>query len=204
VVRHPPKIFLDRGIVSPVVLAALMKVRRELFVAPEFAEAAYEDHPLPIGFDQTISQPYMVGVMTDLLKPEKEHRVLEIGTGSGYQTVILAELVHQVYTIELVPELAAEARSRFSSMGYRNIFARVGDGHAGWAEAAPFDRVIVTAASDSIPETLLDQLKSGGRMVIPVGAENKIQELVLLTKDAQGIVTRESIMPVRFVPFKRT
>lgn len=179
------------------VLAAMGKVPRHKFVAKDLAKYAYEDYPLPLTLGQTISQPYIVGYMTQALELRGGERVLEIGTGSGYQAAILAELVAEVYTIEILPELAARAQSTLDALKYTNIHIRCGDGYIGWPEAAPFDRIIVTAAADHIPQPLIDQLKPGGKMIIPVGSEE--QELILVEKSAQGI-SRRSTIPVRFVP----
>jgi len=179
------------------VLAAMRKVPRHKFVPKNLADSAYEDYPLPLTLGQTISQPYIVGYMTQALQLRGGERVLEIGTGSGYQAAILAELAAEVYTIEILPELASQARSTLDALGYKNIRIRSGDGYAGWPEAAPFDRIIVTAAPDHIPQPLIDQLKPGGKMIIPVGSVT--QELVLVEKNERGI-SRRSTIPVIFVP----
>ncbi len=179
------------------VLAAMRKVPRHRFVARDLAGSAYEDNPLPLILGQTISQPYIVGYMTQALDLKSGERVLEIGTGSGYQAAVLAELVSEVYTVEILPELLAMATSTLNTLGYKNIHLRCGDGYAGWPEAAPFDRIIVTAAPDHIPPPLVDQLKPGGKMIIPVGSGD--QELVLIEKNQQGF-SRRSTIPVRFVP----
>lgn len=189
-----------RGIQAPNVLAAMRKVPRHRFVPPEMVRQAYNDHPLPIGYEQTISQPYIVAFMTAQLNLNGGEKVLEIGTGSGYQAAVLAEIVREVYTIEIVAPLAKEARERLQSLNYKNIFARVGDGYRGWPEAAPFDAIMVTAAPNHIPQPLVDQLKSGGRMILPVG--DFYQELILLTKLPDGSVTRQEVLPVRFVPMR--
>jgi protein-L-isoaspartate(D-aspartate) O-methyltransferase len=186
-----------RGIKDERVLAAMLKVPRHEFVPPSLADAAYEDSPLPFGLGQTISQPYLVAVMTEALALKGSEKVLEIGTGSGYQAAILAELVSEVYTIEIVPELAQSAKETLTRLGYRNIQFRTGDGYQGWPQAAPFDRVIVTAAPSRVPQPLIDQLQLGGRMVIPVGTED--QQLMVVEKQASGVTTRTTI-PVRFVP----
>ena len=159
----------QRGVASERVLEAMRRVPRHRFVPEAVRSDSYQDHPLPIGFGQTISQPYIVGFMSDALRLEPSHRVLEIGTGSGYQAAILGELVREVYTIEIIPELAARARSVLAELGYRNIHVRAGNGYLGWPEAAPFDRVIVTAAPDEVPPALVAQLRPGGLMAIPVG-----------------------------------
>ncbi len=186
-----------RGISDKRVLKAFVRVERHKFVDSSLYSEAYNDYPLPIGEGQTISQPYIVALMTDLLKLKPHDRVLEIGTGSGYQAAILAELVDSVFTIEIVEPLGRSAEKRLVELGYKNIAVRIGDGYRGWPEKAPFDAVIVTCAPDEIPQPLLDQLAEGGRMVIPVGDYN--QELVLVTKK-NGKITRESVAPVRFVP----
>lgn len=189
-----------RETLRPAVLAALAKVRREAFVPKEEAKYAYINAPLPIGSGQTISQPYIVAIMTELLDLERENSVLEIGTGSGYQAAILAELARQVYSIEVVAELAEGARRALAAEGYRNIEIRCGDGALGWPEFAPYDAIIVTAAAAKVPPALLDQLRPGGRMVIPIGEAYATQMLVRITKDAQGKIDRRDIMAVAFVP----
>ena len=186
-----------RDITSPRVLAAMRKVPRHLFVPDEERAGAYGDHPLPIGFEQTISQPYIVAFMTQALDVRREHRVLEIGTGSGYQAAVLAELAGQVYTIEIVAPLAERARATLGGLGYRNVDVRSGNGYRGWPEQAPFDRVMVTAAPDHVPAALVEQLKVGGLMAIPVGAFR--QELRIMRRTASGMQTL-STLPVRFVP----
>ena len=186
-----------RDITDAHVLAAMLKVPRHEFVPAKGAALAYDDSALPITSGQTISQPYIVAYMTQALKLRGTERVLEVGTGSGYQAAVLAEIVPQVYTIEIVPELAERARSVLGTLGYKNIHFRTGDGYQGWPESAPFDGIIVTAAPDHIPQPLIDQLATGGRLIIPVGRGE--QELMLLEKGPQG-VTRRSTIPVRFVP----
>ena len=186
-----------RDVDDPRVLDAMMRVPRHRFVPEPMADSAYTDNALPLSLGQTISQPYIVGYMTQALALEGAERVLEIGTGSGYQAAVLAELCAAVYTVEILPELGQHARSVLDSLGYRNIRFRIGDGYQGWAEFAPYDRIIVTAAPDHVPGPLLDQLKPGGRMVIPVGAMD--QELMFLEKSERGIVSK-SLIPVRFVP----
>jgi protein-L-isoaspartate(D-aspartate) O-methyltransferase len=188
-----------RGVHESRVLDAISKVPRDLFVPEEYRHEAYEDRPLPIGLGQTISQPYIVGYMTEALKLEPEHRVLEIGTGCGYQTAVLAELVAQVYSIEVIPELAARAHHTLEQLGYTNVLVRTGDGHRGWPEEAPFDRILGAAAADELPPALLDQLADGGIMVIPVGKTTAAQELHVLRKTC-GSVDRLATLPVRFVP----
>ena len=185
---------------SPQVRAALAKVERHRFVPASQAAAAYRNHPLPIGSGQTISQPYIVALSTDLIAPQAGQRVLEIGTGSGYQAAILAEIVSKVYSIELVPSLGKEAAERLTTLGYANVEVRIGDGYAGWPEQAPFDGIVVTAAAPRVPQALVDQLKPGGRMVIPVGASHAAQELLLVVKKPDGSVEKKSVLPVRFVP----
>lgn len=193
----------DRGITNAATLRAMKKVPRHLFVPKEYEEFAYGDHPLPIGYNQTISQPYIVAYMTEVVRPTEKKRVLEIGTGSGYQAAILAEIADTVYTIEIVPELAKESAERFKRLGYPNIIAKAGDGYNGWKEHAPFDIIIVTAAAESIPEPLLEQLAENGRLVIPVGKANSIQELILAVKK-NGKIEKKNLTMVRFVPFKRS
>lgn len=192
-----------RGVTNERVLAAVRKVPRHLFVPDSEKRNAYRDTPLPIGEGQTISQPYIVALMSELARPDESDRVLEIGTGSGYQAAVLAEIVQHVYTIEIEPTLAQQAASVLQKSGYRNVTVRTGDGYAGWAEHAPFDIVIVTAAPDHIPQPLLDQLKPGGRMIAPIGPVHGTQELRVFEKDSTGIITSRSITPVRFVPLRR-
>lgn len=184
---------------DPEVLAAIARVPRHRFVAADQQGCAYEDHPLPIGFGQTISQPFIVALMTQLLELTPRARVLEIGAGSGYQTAILAELCQQVCTVELIPELAKQAEERLLALGYTNIRFRVGDGWEGWPEAAPFDGIIVTAAASSWPWPLAEQLAEGGRMVVPIGPAGWDQELWQATK-LDGRLRKRCIGPVRFVP----
>ena len=186
-----------RGIRERRVLNALLGVPRHLFVPEHLKERAYDDGALPIGEDQTISQPYIVAKMTELLDLKGDETVLEVGTGSGYQAAVLAKLVREVYSIEIVPSRARQAEERLRRMGYDNISVRLGDGYRGWEEHAPFDAVIVTAAPDHIPPMLVEQLREGGRMVIPVGTDN--QYLTLLVKENDG-VREERVIPVRFVP----
>lgn len=193
---------VHRGISDSKTLDAMRKVPRHLYVPRNMEEAAYDDNPLPIGYQQTISQPYIVALMTEITRPEKGKTALEIGTGSGYQAAVLAEIVDTVYTIEIVPELAKESAQRFSELGCRNIISKYGDGYKGWPEYAPFDIIIVTAAPEEIPQPLLDQLAEDGRLVIPVGSAYDIQELVLVTKK-NGKILRQRITSVRFVPFRR-
>ncbi|HTG35375.1 MAG TPA: protein-L-isoaspartate(D-aspartate) O-methyltransferase [Thermoanaerobaculia bacterium] len=189
-----------RGVTDVGVLAALEAVPRHLFVPADERGKAYADHPLPIGGGQTISQPYMVALMTSLLDLRPGARVLEIGTGSGYQAAILSRVAGEVYTIEILKPLAERARRTLTDLGCRNVHVRTGDGFQGWPNAAPFDGIIVTAAPPSIPDPLLEQLKVGGRLVIPVGDRDALQNLQVLTKRADGGFDRSSVMPVRFVP----
>lgn len=187
-----------RGVRDTRVLEAMKKVKRHLFVPDRMRRRAYNDNALPIEEDQTISQPYIVGLMTELAGIEPEDEVLEIGTGSGYQAAILAELAEKVYSIEIIKVLADQATARLQDLGYKNIKIRHGDGYLGWPEAAPFDAILVTAAAPEIPQELVKQLKTGGRMVIPLG--DFFQELYLITKNEDGSITKEHIIPVRFVP----
>ena len=185
---------------APRVRAALGKVERHRLVPADQANLAYRNHPLPIGHSQTISQPYIVALSTDLLAPEPNHVVLEVGTGSGYQAAVLAGLVKQVYTIEIVEALGRAAESRLAALGYKNIEVRIGDGYKGWPEKAPFDGIVVTAAAPRVPQALVDQLKPGGRMVIPVGERWEVQQLLLIVRKADGTVEQKNVLPVRFVP----
>jgi protein-L-isoaspartate(D-aspartate) O-methyltransferase len=190
-----------RGIRQPEVLRALRVTPRHLFVPETLRAMAYDDRPLPIGSGATISQPYIVAFMTELLSPRKAHRVLEIGTGSGYQAALLAQLTNHVYSIEIMPDLAEAARRRLADLGYANITVRQGDGYQGWPEHAPFDGIILTAAPEQVPQTLLDQLARGGRLVAPVG-QFWGQELILIEKHADGTIHRSAAGPVLFVPMK--
>jgi protein-L-isoaspartate(D-aspartate) O-methyltransferase len=191
-----------RGVTDARVLQAMRTVPREKFVPGEMASRAYEDRALPIGQGQTISQPYIVAHMTETLGVLASHRVLEIGTGSGYQAAILGELAREVYTIEIVQELAERAADTLRALGYANVHVRAGDGYAGWPEEAPFDRIMVTAAPEQIPQPLIDQLAVGGRLVVPVGAQGGAQWITIVEKTERGIVQRRTI-PVAFVPFTR-
>jgi len=188
---------MARHVEEPRVLAAMEKVPRHLFVPETYRAQAYEDYPLPIGENQTISQPYIVALMTSLLDLKGGEKVLEIGTGSGYQAAVLAEIAGDVYTMEILEPLADRARATLSSLGYRNVHLRQGDGFAGWPEEAPFDAIVVTAAPPEVPRPLLDQLKVGGRLVIPVG--RYFQDLLVYTKTEDGVEKR-NVIPVRFVP----
>ena len=191
-----------RGLVAERVLSALRKVPREEFVPAEYRAESYTDKALPIGYDQTISQPYIVAFMTEELQPQSRDRVLEVGTGSGYQAAILAELVAEVYTIEIIEPLAKKAEATLQRLGYKNVHVKTGDGYKGWPERAPFDSIIVTCAPERVPQPLLDQLKEGGRMIIPVGAKFA-QELYLFEKK-NGRLQQSAVLPVRFVPMLRT
>lgn len=191
---------MERGVKDPAVLKSMMSVPRHKFVPDKFISRAYDDTPLPIGYGQTISQPYIVAYMTEILHVDKKSKVLEVGTGSGYQAAVLSPLVNHVYTIEIIPELASSAAARLKDLGYHNITVATGDGYYGWSQHAPFDAIIVTAAAGHIPPPLLDQLKPNGRMVIPVGGAFMIQNLVLVEKDKYGNITTRNLMPVRFVP----
>jgi protein-L-isoaspartate(D-aspartate) O-methyltransferase len=189
-----------RGIRNADVLRMMRATPRHLFVPENLREYAYSDRPLPIGLGQTISQPYIVALMTELLAAGKTDRVLEIGTGSGYQAAILAGTVKHVYTIEIVPELANSARERLMAMGSKNVTVRLGDGYEGWPEEAPFDRIILTAAPQEVPQKLIEQLTRGGRLVAPVGDSPATQELVVVEKTMGGEIRRRSVAPVMFVP----
>lgn len=190
--------------IDPKVLRAMRQVPRHLLVPEEVRAHAYQNMPLPIGYEQTISQPYIVALMTDLLDVEADHVVLEVGTGSGYQAAVLSPLVRQVYTIEIVEPLASQASRRLAELGYANVTVRAGDGYAGWPEHAPFDRIIVTAGADHLPRPLIDQLRPGGRMVIPVGRSRNSLDLTVVEKDRSGRIKRRQILPVAFVPLTRS
>jgi protein-L-isoaspartate(D-aspartate) O-methyltransferase len=197
-------VMLGRSTLNPQVLAALKKVPRHEFVADEYRPYAYENRPLPIGHGQTISQPYIVAIMTDLLDVHKAAKVLEIGTGSAYQAAILGEIAADVYTIEIVEPLAQSAKERLQRLHYNNVHTRQGDGYYGWEEAAPFDAILVTAAASHIPPPLIKQLKPGGRMLIPVGDRFNVQQLVLVEKNRNNKVTTRQLLPVAFVPLTGT
>lgn len=186
-----------RGIGSGKTLGAMLRVPRHRFVPESLAHLAYSDRPLPIGLDQTISQPFIVAYMTDAAAISPKHKVLEIGSGSGYQAAVLGELAKEVYSIEIIPELGERARATLAELGYGNVYVRIGNGYEGWAEHAPYDVIIVTAAPEEVPQALIDQLAVGGRMVIPVGTKN--QELMVIRKTGKGVIRRRTI-PVRFVP----
>jgi protein-L-isoaspartate(D-aspartate) O-methyltransferase len=185
---------------SPAVRSALGKVERHRLIPADQRDRAYRNHPLPIGGGQTISQPYIVALSADLIQPKAGDVVLEVGTGSGYQAAVLGEIVSRVYSIELLPALGNEARTRLDELGYRNIEVRIGDGYQGWPDKAPFDGIVVTAAAPQVPPALVAQLKPGGRMVIPVGGSSEIQYLKVLEKRADGGVNEKRVLPVRFVP----
>ncbi|MCB9048962.1 MAG: protein-L-isoaspartate(D-aspartate) O-methyltransferase [Lewinellaceae bacterium] len=191
-----------RGITDKATLNAMRTVPRHLFVPENLRSRAYDDGPLPIGYGQTISQPYIVGYMTEAIRPKPDFRVLEIGTGSGYQAAVLAKIVDKAYTIEIVEELAGQATKRLQKLGYDNVQVRFGDGYHGWKEHAPYDAIVVTAAAEFIPPPLVEQLKPGGIMIIPIGSPFMVQTLMLVEKKGGQIKTK-SLFPVRFVPFTR-
>lgn len=188
-----------RGVTDPQILAAMQKVPREEFLPPDVKNMAYDDRAIPIGYGQTISQPYVVAFMTRALALKPGDRVLEVGTGSGYQTAVLAELVKNVYTIEILPVMGERAAATLQRLGYTNISTKIGDGYRGWPDAQPFDAVIVTCAADAIPQPLVDQLAEGGRMIIPVGPQGEPQNLVILKKTG-GKLEQKKVLPVTFVP----
>lgn len=192
--------YLDKNSLDPRVMEAMNTVPRHTLVPTKYRSKAYLNRPLPIGYGQTISQPYIVAIMTDLLNTQPEHRVLEVGTGSGYQASILSRLVQQVYTIEIIEELGMRATKDIAELGYNNIQVRISDGYYGWEQHAPFDCIVVTAAASHVPPPLIQQLKPGGRMIIPVGSSFLTQQLLLIVKDNEGNVTTQQILPVRFVP----
>ena len=192
-----------REALSPCVEQAMRTVPRHRFVPPGLAGDAYANRPLPIGLGQTISQPFIVALMTELAEPAPGARVLEVGTGSGYQAAVLSRCVAKVYSIEIVKPLGEQAATLLASLDYRNVEVRIGDGYKGWPEAAPFDAIVVTAAPDHVPQPLLDQLAPRGRMVIPVGSRHGVQDLVVITKDADGRAVTRRTMAVRFVPLTR-
>jgi protein-L-isoaspartate(D-aspartate) O-methyltransferase len=189
-----------RGVADARVLAAMREVPRHLFIAERDRANAYIDAPLGLGHGQTISQPYIVALMTELARPRPTDRALEIGTGSGYQAAVLSRLVDRVFSIEIIAALADTARERLTTLGYRNVTVRQGDGYLGWPDQAPFDIILVTAAPDDIPPALVGQLRPGGRLVIPVGPVGAVQDLVVVEKDVAGSLTKRSVIPVRFVP----
>lgn len=190
----------NRGISEPNVLGAMQTVPRHSFVRDRDSRRAYSDQPLPIGMGQTISQPYIVAYMTEAMKLKSDYKILEIGTGSGYQAAVCAEIVHKVYTIEIIEELAATARKRLDELGYKNITVKTGDGYYGWEEKGPFDAIIVTAAAGLVPPALIKQLKPKGTMILPLGSPFGMQTLVLITKDEKETIKSKSLLPVRFVP----
>ncbi len=193
--------YIDKDSVSDSVMQVMSTVPRHLFVPPQIRDEAYENRPLPIGYGQTISQPYIVALMTDLLEPRPDHKVLEIGTGSGYQAAVLSGLVKEVYSIEIIDKLGHAAKQVFKDLHYNNVSTRIADGYDGWPEHAPFDSIIVTAGISHIPPPLVRQLKNGGTMVIPVGTRFQTQQLTLVKKDHTGAITTQQIIPVIFVPF---
>ena len=188
---------LGKSVLNERVMAAMGRVRRHLFVPSQLAAVAYHDTPLPIGFDKTVSQPFIAALMTDLLDPRPHEAVLEIGTGLGYQAAVLAELARQVWTVEVVEEFASHAEARLDQLSYNNVAVRVSDGTRGWAEHAPFDKILVTAAAEQPPRALLDQLAVGGRMVLPLGPE-ETQQLTVIDKQPDGKIATRAIIPVRF------
>lgn len=192
--------YLGRDGLDPRIMQVLTQLPRHQFVPARLRDQAYENRPLPIGHGQTISQPYIVAIMSDLLEPRPDQRALEIGSGSGYQAAVLSRLVSQVYTMEIVEPLGLQAKARLRELGYGNIEVKIADGYFGWAEHAPFDIIIVTAAASHIPPPLVRQLKPGGRMIIPVGSRFMTQQLLLVTKDRQGSLQVQQVLPVRFVP----
>ncbi|MFN2439052.1 MAG: protein-L-isoaspartate(D-aspartate) O-methyltransferase [Chitinophagaceae bacterium] len=191
-----------RGIKNNTVLKSMKTVKRHLFVPENNISNAYDDRPLPIGYGQTISQPFIVAYMTEAINPKPEYKVLEIGTGSGYQAAVLAEIIKEVYTIEIVPELGNAAAARLKKLGYNNVNVKISDGYFGWKEHAPYDAIIVTAAAEFIPPPLIEQLKEGGKIVIPIGSPFMNQMLMLIEKKGKKVTTK-SLLPVVFVPFTR-
>lgn len=189
-----------RGIKDPAVIAAIRRIPRHLFVPDSYSRLAYADGPLPIGYGQTISQPYLIAFMTEAIRLQGDEKVLEIGTGSGYQAAVLAEIAPEVYTIEIIEPLAKRAAGRLAELGYKNVKVRAGDGYQGWPEEAPFDAILVTAAPDHVPQPLLDQLAVGGRLILPVG--ETFQNLILIRRTKDGF-ERSKLLPVRFVPMTR-
>ena len=196
------ELIANRDIKHDRLLKAMEEIPRHLFVPKKYRDKAYDDHALPIEEGQTISQPYIVAFMTNAIQPLEYQKVLEIGTGSGYQAAVLSKLVNQVYTIELIPELGESARKLLDRSGYENINFKIGDGYQGWKEHAPYDAIIVTAAPPSVPQALKEQLKVGGRMIIPVGRQGNVQYLKLLKKVSENRITSRDLLPVRFVPMK--
>lgn len=192
----------ERGVKDKAVLKSMRTVKRHLFVPQNSVANAYDDRPLPIGYGQTISQPYIVAYMTEVINPKPEYKVLEIGTGSGYQAAVLAEIVKEVYTIEIIPELGNAASARLKKLGYNNVNVKVSDGYFGWKEHGPYDAIMVTAAAEFVPPPLIEQLKEGGKIVIPIGSPFMNQNLMLIEKKGKKITTK-SLLPVVFVPFTR-
>jgi protein-L-isoaspartate(D-aspartate) O-methyltransferase len=195
--------YLGKDELDQRVIAALIKVPRHNFVPVALQDFAYLNQPLPIGYEQTISQPYIVAIMTDLLGVFEGGRVLEVGTGSGYQAALLGELCESVYSIEIIEPLGRKTKQLLEELGYNNVHVRTADGYLGWPDEAPFDGIIVTAAAPEVPPPLLDQLRPGGRLIIPVNHRHWSQELLLIEKDANGAISRQNILPVRFVPLTR-
>jgi protein-L-isoaspartate(D-aspartate) O-methyltransferase len=193
--------YIDKDALSSNVMQVMATVPRHLFIPAKMRASAYDNRPLPIGYGQTISQPYIVALMTDLLQPRPDHKVLEIGTGSGYQAAVLSKLVKEVYSIEIIEPLGHTAKQTLNDLGYDNVSTRIADGYDGWPEHAPFDSIIVTAGISHIPPPLVKQLKNGGTMVIPVGTRFQTQQLTLVKKDHSGAITTKQILPVIFVPF---
>ncbi len=191
-----------RGVADPAVLKSMRTVERHLFVPENVVPNAYEDRPLPIGYGQTISQPFIVAYMTEIINPKPQYKVLEIGTGSGYQAAVLAAVVKEVYTIEIIPDLGNAASARLKKLGYSNVNVKVADGYFGWVEHGPYDAIVVTAAAEFVPPPLVEQLKEGGKIVIPIGSPFMNQNLMLVEKKGKKITTK-SLMPVAFVPFTR-
>ncbi len=191
-----------RGIRDRATLNAMRSVPRHLYVPHVQRRNAYQDRPLPIGYGQTISQPYIVAYMTEIIDPRPDHKVLEIGTGSGYQAAVLAEIIDEVYTIEIIRQLGEQAKEVLNAQ-YDNVYVKIADGYYGWEEHGPFDAIVVTAAAEYIPPPLVEQLKEGGRMIIPVGSPFQTQQLMLVTKEDDGRINTRNLMPVRFVPFER-
>jgi len=191
-----------RGVTSEAVLKSMRKVKRHLFVPENVIANAYEDRPLPIGYGQTISQPFIVAYMTEIINPKPQYKVLEIGTGSGYQAAVLAEVVKEVYTIEIIPDLGNAASARLQKLGYNNVNVKITDGYFGWPEHGPYDAIVVTAAAEFVPPPLLEQLRDGGKIIIPIGAPFMNQNLMLIEKNGKKITTK-NLMPVAFVPFTR-
>src|SRR5688572_8154142 len=191
-----------RGVTNKAVLKAMKTVQRHLFVPEDIVPVSYEDRPLGIGYGQTISQPFIVAYMTEVINPKYEYKVLEIGTGSGYQAAVLAEIVKEVYTIEIIPDLGNAASARLKKLGYRNVNVKIADGYFGWAEHGPYDAIVVTAAAEFVPPKLIEQLREGGKIVIPIGSPFMNQMLMLVEKKGKKITTK-NLMPVVFVPFTR-